>query len=117
LLRLTPSSGSWDKDKDFSGFKDPRLAFRAEQLEMRKCEIFLAYSAFRRLIRTGEHGDLRTMDDLVFDWASWGGDWVRYDNGVSLVGHSFGGATMVSTTSIGVFDVATMPLVTSQNVV
>jgi len=93
---IRPDKVVWDKDKDFSGFQDPRLAFRAEQLEMRKCEIFLAYSAFRRLIRTGEHGDLRTMDDLAFDWASWGGDWVRYDNGVSLVGHSFGGATMLT---------------------
>jgi platelet-activating factor acetylhydrolase len=107
------SSGSWDKNKDFSGFQDSRLAFRAEQLEMRKREIFLAYSAFRRLIQTGEQEDLETMDDLPFDWASWGGDWVRYDDGVSLVGHSFGGATMVSISN-GVSDVATMPLVTSE---
>ena len=36
------------------------------------------------------------MNDLPFDWASWAGDWVRCDEGVSLVGHSFGGATVVS---------------------
>jgi len=45
-------------------------------------------------VQTGECGDLRTMDGSPFDWASWAGDWVRCDEGVSLVGHSFGGATV-----------------------
>ena len=95
LLQLTFSS-SWDEDKDFGDFQDARLALRAEQLELRKREIYLAYSAFRKLVQTGEHGNLRTTDDTTFNWASWSGDWVQCDEGVSLVGHSFGGATVVS---------------------
>jgi platelet-activating factor acetylhydrolase len=95
FLQLTISS-SWEKDRNLSGFQEPRLALRAEQLELRKREIYLAYSAFRKLVQTGEHGNLRTTDDLAFNWASWSGDWVQCDERVSLVGHSFGGATVVS---------------------
>ncbi|KAI0249989.1 platelet-activating factor acetylhydrolase [Lactifluus subvellereus] len=91
---INPGEVVWDKDRDFSGFQDPRLALRAEQLELRKREIYLAYSAFQNLVQTGRHGNLRTMDDMAFDWASWSGDWVQCDEGVSLVGHSFGGATV-----------------------
>jgi len=82
--------------RDAGGSNDPIFAFRAEQLEFRKHEIYLAYSAFRKLVMTGERGDLRSMDELLLDWESWTGDWVRYDESVSLVGHSFGGATIVS---------------------
>ena len=57
-------------------------------------------------MQTGEHGNLRTMDGSPFDWASWTGDWVRCDEGVSLVGHSFGGATVVSS---GASDAGMMP--------
>ena len=46
------------------------------------------------------------MDDSPVDWESWAGDLVRCDEGVSLVGHSFGGATVVSNDSSCVF---TMP--------
>jgi len=91
---ISPGEVVWDKDKDFGDFQDPRLALRAEQLELRKREIYLAYSAFRKLVQTGEHGNLRTTDDTTFNWASWSGDWVQCDEGVSLVGHSFGGATV-----------------------
>lgn len=84
---------SWDDVKETS---DHRFAFRTEQLELRKREIYLSYYAFRKLVQTGERGDLQTTDELSFDWASWTGDWVRCDEGVSLVGHSFGGATVVS---------------------
>jgi platelet-activating factor acetylhydrolase len=42
------------------------------------------------------------LDELAFNWASWTGDWVQCDEGVSLVGHSFGGATIVSS---GVSDI------------
>lgn len=45
---------------------------------------------------TGERGGLRTLDELPLDWESWAGDWVRCDEGVSLIGHSFGGTTVVS---------------------
>lgn len=85
-----------DDSRDAGGCDDPVFAFRAEQLEFRKHEIYLTYSAFRKLVMTGERGDLRSMDELPLDWESWIGDWVRCDEGVSLVGHSFGGATVVS---------------------
>ena len=35
------------------------------------------------------------MDESPLDWESWTGDWMQCDEGVSLVGHSFGGATVV----------------------
>jgi len=85
--------------RDAGGCNDPVFAFRAEQLEFRKHEIYLAYSAFRKLVMTGERGDLRSMDELPLDWESWTGDWVRCDEGVSLVGHSFGGATVFTVLS------------------
>lgn len=87
---------SWDNSKGDDSSNDRVFPFRAEQLEFRKHEIYLAYSAFRKLVLTGERGDLRSMDELPLDWESWTGDWVRCDEGVSLVGHSFGGATVVS---------------------
>ena len=87
---------SWDNSGGVNGSSDPAFAFRGEQLEFRQHEICLAYSAFRRLVLTGERGDLRSVDESPLDWESWTGDWVRCDEGVSLVGHSFGGATLVS---------------------
>jgi platelet-activating factor acetylhydrolase len=87
---------SWDNSGVVNGSSDPGFAFRAEQLEFRQHEIYLAYSAFRRLVLTGERGDLRSVDESPLDWESWTGDWVRCDEDVSLVGHSFGGATLVS---------------------
>ncbi|KAH9173299.1 platelet-activating factor acetylhydrolase [Lactarius sanguifluus] len=89
-----------DNAKETSGFHDPRFAFRADQLELRKREVYLSYAAFRELVQTGERGDLQTMDESPFDWALWAGDWVRYDEGVSLVGHSFGGATVFAMLSL-----------------
>ena len=96
LFQLTPSLHSWNKSKGASSSSDLDFAFRAEQLEFRKHEIYFAYSAFRNLVLTGERGDLRTIDESPLDWESWTGDWVQCDEGVSLVGHSFGGATVVS---------------------
>ncbi|KAH9986353.1 platelet-activating factor acetylhydrolase, isoform II-domain-containing protein [Russula compacta] len=94
---ISPSEVIWNNAKeDASSFQDARFAFRAEQLELRKREIYLAYVAFRRLVVTGECGDLQTQDELPLDWESWAGDWVRCDEGVSLMGHSFGGTTVFS---------------------
>ncbi|KAI9507512.1 platelet-activating factor acetylhydrolase, isoform II-domain-containing protein [Russula earlei] len=84
----------WSGSENLNGFQDRRLAFRAEQIEFRKREIYLAYSAFRKLVMTGERGDLQTMDELSLDWEPWTGGWVRCHEGVTLMGHSFGGATV-----------------------
>jgi len=96
LFYVKPDDVIWDDVRHPSGLDDPRFALRADQLELRKHEINHTYSAFRTLVQTGEPGNLRTMEDLPFDWASWAGDWVRCDEGVSLVGHSFGGATVLA---------------------
>jgi len=61
-------------------------------------------------VQTGERGDLQTTDELPFDWASWAGDWVRCDEGVSLVGHSFGGATVFAMLSPNGEDVLRIPV-------
>lgn len=107
---VKPDDVIWDDIEETSGFRDPRLAFRADQLELRKREIYLSYSAFRSLVQTGERGNLQTMDELPFDWASWAGDWVRCDEGVSLVGHSFGGATVFAMLSPKGEDVLPIPV-------
>jgi len=96
LLYIRSDEVVWADSSHVGGLKDPRLTFRAEQLEFRRREIYLAYSAFRRLVLIGDSGDLRTMDDSPIDWASWTGGLVQCDEGVSLVGHSFGGATVFS---------------------
>ncbi|KAI9467366.1 platelet-activating factor acetylhydrolase, isoform II-domain-containing protein [Lactarius psammicola] len=107
---VKPDDVIWDDVKETSGFSDPRFAFRADQLELRKREIYLSYYAFRKLVQTGERGDLQTMDELPFDWASWAGDWVRCDEGVSLIGHSFGGATVFAILSPKGEDVLRIPV-------
>ncbi|KAH9021162.1 platelet-activating factor acetylhydrolase, isoform II-domain-containing protein [Lactarius pseudohatsudake] len=99
-----------DNVEETSGFHDPRFAFRADQLELRKREVYHSYSAFRELVQTGERGDLQTMDESPFDWASWAGDWVRCDEGVSLVGHSFGGATVFAMLSLKEEDILRIPV-------
>ncbi|KAI0306841.1 platelet-activating factor acetylhydrolase, isoform II-domain-containing protein [Multifurca ochricompacta] len=93
---ISPQEVVWDNGKDKVDIQEPRIALRTEQLELRKREIYLGYSAFRKLVRTGEHGDLQTIEGSLLDSASWAGDWVQCDEGVSLVGHSFGGATIFS---------------------
>jgi len=96
LLYIRSNEVVWADNSHIGDFKDPRFTFRAEQLEFRRREIYLAYSAFRKLVLTGERGDLRTLDDSLIDWESWAGGLVQCDEGVSLVGHSFGGATVFS---------------------
>ncbi|KAI0265829.1 platelet-activating factor acetylhydrolase, isoform II-domain-containing protein [Gloeopeniophorella convolvens] len=95
-LYISPDQVIWDKKQDVHTFQDSRLTLRAEQLELRRREVHLAYTAFRKLVQTGENGDLQTVDESPLDWASWGGNWVECDKNVSLVGHSFGGATVFS---------------------
>jgi hypothetical protein len=75
------------------------LPFRSDQLELRRHEIYQTYTAFRQLIcgiqkDAVPNSKLQTIDGVHIDWASWQGA-VNCDENVSLVGHSFGGATLV----------------------
>ncbi|KAH9071536.1 hypothetical protein EDB83DRAFT_2517349 [Lactarius deliciosus] len=83
-----------------TGKRYPHFYVKPDDVIRDNREVYLTYSAFRELVQTGERGDLQTMDASPFDWASWAGDWVRYDEGVSLVGHSFGGATVFAMLSL-----------------
>ena len=81
------------------------LPFRKDQLIFRRHEIYLAYSAFSSFVGNGhntEDSGLQTIDGSQVNLESWfrrtSGDLprVRCDADVALVGHSFGGATVVS---------------------
>jgi platelet-activating factor acetylhydrolase len=81
------------------------LPFRKDQLIFRRHEIYLAYSAFSSFVGNGhntENSGLQTIDGSQVNLESWfrrtSGDLprVRCDADVALVGHSFGGATVVS---------------------
>ena len=75
------------------------LPFRSDQLELRRHEMYKIYTAFRQLIQ-GLQKDaeldikLQTIDGVHIDWESWKGT-VNCDENLALVGHSFGGATLV----------------------
>lgn len=77
------------------------IPFRSDQLTFRRHEVYLAYSAFRSFIKHGhdeagqESPQLQSIDGNQIDWESWSKR-VNCDNDVALVGHSFGGATVVS---------------------
>lgn len=77
------------------------LPFRIDQLTFRRQEIHLAYSAFRSLTEYGykkveqETPQLQTIDGSHIDWDSWFKR-VKCEADVTLAGHSFGGATVVS---------------------
>ena len=85
-------TSSWDEE---APPEDANLALRAEQLEFRRWEIYLAYHAFRSLTGEGEHQSLLRVDGTSIFGGIWKGV-ARCDKDVALVGHSFGGATVVS---------------------
>ena len=86
------SASSWDEE---APPEDANLALRAEQLEFRRWEVYLAYHAFRSLTGEGEHQSLLRVDGASIIGEIWKGV-ARCDKDVALVGHSFGGATVVS---------------------
>lgn len=92
----------WESDKPSDA---GATAFRNDQLTFRRQEIYLAYSAFRSTIESGHHTnnsgqklELQTIDESQIDWESWSKN-VKCESDVALVGHSFGGATVVSSLS------------------
>ncbi|KAH7931206.1 hypothetical protein BV22DRAFT_998558 [Leucogyrophana mollusca] len=77
--------------------------FRGDQLAFRRHEIYIAYDAFRSIVQKGYQGSgrgLQAIDGKEIDWSSWlhknGRMSVECDKDVTLVGHSFGGATTLS---------------------
>jgi pimeloyl-ACP methyl ester carboxylesterase len=78
---------------------------RTQQLEFRRHEVYTTYSTFCRFLRDDPTLKLDTIGGSGFDKKSWvvSGDDVlkiRIDEKVTLVGHSFGGATLVRTIRI-----------------
>jgi hypothetical protein len=74
---------------------------RVDQLTFRQHEIYLAYDTFKQLV-SGEKHEVIDGSMEGIDWKSWsrkhplsGKGPVRYEE-VALLGHSFGGATMVN---------------------
>lgn len=78
------------------------LSFRRDQLAFRRAEVYHAVNAMTSLIRNGynESTGLKTIDDCSIEWSSWSDGsktkFVECDENVVLAGHSFGGATVVS---------------------
>lgn len=74
---------------------DRALRLRTDQLEFRRQEVFAAIAAFRGMVEgASDRGGLEVMDGKDIDWASWKN---KIDfHTVDIVGHSFGGATLVS---------------------
>lgn len=67
-------------------------AFRMEQLDVRRYEIYSAWNAFRKLAVDGDRSELTSMDDVAINWVAFH-DKVDFSS-VQFVGHSFGGATL-----------------------
>ena len=66
-----------------------------DQLALRRFEVYSAYDTVKGLITKGDRGALETINDDSIDW-----DFLteKVDpDSVQLVGHSFGGATLVCT--------------------
>jgi len=68
--------------------------FRMDQLALRRFEIYQAHKALKYLVTNGNRGGLETIDGSTIDWTFLNSK-VNFDC-VQLVGHSFGGATIVS---------------------
>jgi platelet-activating factor acetylhydrolase len=90
------ATNSWDPTKPQPS--DP-LPMRADQLRFRRKEIYQIYTAFKDLVNgvRGEPDDvfkLNVLDGANVDLKCWEGV-VNCEENVGLVGHSFGGATLV----------------------
>lgn len=92
---------------------DASAAFplRIEQLEFRRKEIYTAYTVFCEYLR-GEVAELETTDGRVIhdSWRMTDKETnrgpIQYFSDVTLIGHSFGGCTMVS---FGIYILETTP--------
>ncbi|OCH92195.1 hypothetical protein OBBRIDRAFT_727394 [Obba rivulosa] len=84
------------------GSEPKSFALRLDQLQFRRLEIYLIYKYFSEFINTRIQEDIdgpqKQASEGAF-WKSWLSDQfpkVQYTENLSLVGHSFGGATILS---------------------
>lgn len=93
---IMPDEVVWPDEQD--GAHDSHksaIRFRKAQLDFRRREIYEALRSVR-LMAAGKHVEsgLKALDVHDFDFPRWEGH--IHDKDVELVGHSFGGATIVS---------------------
>ncbi|KAL4076150.1 platelet-activating factor acetylhydrolase [Scleroderma citrinum] len=78
------------------------MSFHREQLAFRRREVYYTFGAMRDLVLEGRQkaGELQAVDGASIDWSSWSNGsqkkFIECDEDVVLVGHSFGGATVLS---------------------
>lgn len=95
----SPETGKRDpllyiKATDTSHGDGNKFAFRREQLEQRRFEIYTAIDALKKLSVDGDLGNLSAIDDSDLDWSDFRGK-IGF-NTLQLTGHSFGAATLFS---------------------
>lgn len=74
--------------------KENQWDMRMDQLAFRRFEVYNTYAAVKSLVEQGERGSLSTSDDNPIDWNFLVGKVNASE--LQMVGHSFGGATLVS---------------------
>jgi platelet-activating factor acetylhydrolase len=93
---IAPNEVVWpDEQAGKQGSHKSAIQFRKAQLDFRRREIYETLHAVRS-IAAGKHVEsgLKVLEGEGFDFARWNGS-LNQEN-VELVGHSFGGATIVS---------------------
>lgn len=101
---ILPPQESSGQPREMHYMKDPGwedgnkpsnpMAWRVEQLEFRRLEIYETFRAFSEAINTGSPGAIQPLEGSTFDWSGWKGQ-VECTRNVLLTGHSFGSATVV----------------------
>lgn len=84
----------WDEE----GEDEEGMPLRTDQLEMRRREMYFAYDSFRGLVEPAYKALNSIKPHASSNTANWLGA-VQAGADVALTGHSFGGATVVSSYS------------------
>jgi len=86
---LKPEQVTWPENASASQF-----TLREDQLLFRTREIYEAHNAFAKMV-SGEEADLHMLDESEYNPAVWK-DRVQCKEDITLAGHSFGGATVLT---------------------
>ncbi|KZV75126.1 hypothetical protein PENSPDRAFT_600434 [Peniophora sp. CONT] len=91
---LHPEYVFWDNGEPCGLDQPSRFRLRAEQIAMRRLEVYLGFRAFSQLV-SGQSSALEIIDgtSIPAKWST--GKWVRTDANVAIAGHSFGGGTVI----------------------